>query len=243
MNINQALCTSAINAEHVLAEIRDELCEALKELDSIPELQAVAGELRTRTFEMGRVTDLTALIQRVIRGARDHNERVEREKKLLLTQVGGSLDEITAFLTSEQADRTASTAESDTLNTVLTGAVEQIRLSFTQAAKPAAIRDVVDVRLVTINAQLRTVRANQEARARASEERANRLSARVQELESETLRLQRDLAEKRRLAMIDSLTSIANRVAYDERFRPSFCGGSARGSPSASWSGISTDSN
>lgn len=222
MNINHALRTPAINAEHVLAEIRDELCEALKELDSLPELQAVAAELRTRTFEMGRVTDLTALIQRVIRGAREHHERVEREKELLLAQVGGSLDDITAFLSSEQADRTASTAESDTLNTVLTGAVEQIRLSFTHATKPAAIRDVVDVRLVAINAQLRTARANQEARARVSEERANRLGARVQELENETRRLQHDLAEKRRLALIDSLTGIANRAAYDERMQIEF---------------------
>lgn len=215
ITITRTLKGSGMDDEHLKQATYDGVSAALEGLSSTPELQQLAEELRNRTAESICPAELTTFLQRIINAARDQQTRLEREKEQLLAQMGAGLDEISAFLGGERAERTATAAESDTLNVVLTGEVEQLRLSFAKAAKPAELRTHVNVRLAAINAHLHKFRENQEARARAFEERANRLNARVQELEH-------DLKEKRRLALLDSLTGIANRTAYDERVEAEF---------------------
>ena len=48
------------------------------------------------------------------------------------------------------------------------------------------------------------------------------LRARVEELERESRMLQNSLQEEQRAAMIDSLTGIPNRAAYDDRMTHEF---------------------
>src|SRR5690606_6597326 len=57
-----------------------------------------------------------------------------------------------------------------------------------------------------------------EERTRQSRERTDSLRLRMDEMESEARRLQARLSSEKRLSLLDPLTRIANRLAWDQRF-------------------------
>src|SRR6186713_1764710 len=86
-----------------------------------------------------------------------------------------------------------------------------------RASDLGELRKQVNGRLDAIGQHFQSFRAREDERARAQIERAERMRKRISELERESRVLQETLRHEQRTALIDSLTGIPNRAAYDDR--------------------------
>jgi diguanylate cyclase len=197
----------------------------LDRLALLPELKSVVGELRGRKRDTLNIHELAELLERVTRFATDQRAQVQREKlelENLVQQMASRLDEITSHLTGELAERNAVTEDTEQLNLLVTDEVEQLRLTAAGAVDLPTLRQQLTARLDAISSHFTEFRAREDARVRTYRERVQHMRTRISVLERESRSLHESLREEQRLAMIDALTGIPNRAAYDDRIEQEF---------------------
>jgi len=84
------------------------------------------------------------------------------------------------------------------------------------------LRKQLTARLDSIDSHVHAFHAREEARTVTYRERTQRMRARIATLERESRALHHSLKEGQKLAMLDALTGIPNRAAYDERIEQEF---------------------
>ena len=197
----------------------------LDRLALLPELKPVVTELRSRRRETLNMREMAELLERVTRYATEQRAQVQREKlelESLVQQTAARLEEITSHLAGEMADRNAAQEDTQTLNALVTDEVEQIRLTAAGAADVGTLRHQLTARLDAISNHLLQFQTREDARIRTYRDRVQRMRARIAVLERESRTLQENLREEQRMAMIDALTGIPNRAAYDDRIEEEF---------------------
>lgn len=165
----------------------------------------------------GEDTVTRPLIERI---ARIERERFELED--FVQQMTARLNEIEENLAGDITERDVSQEDTTNLNLVVTGEVEQIRLDVQQASDLAMLRKELSTRLDTISAHVREFRVREATRTRSYRERTQRMRSRIATLERESRLLQENLQQEQQHALIDALTSIPNRAAYDIRIEQEF---------------------
>lgn len=95
------------------------------------------------------------------------------------------------------------------------GIEDSVSLAPDLASLQAALRQRVDV----IRAHLREFRETEDRRIAETERQVEQLNERLQSVQRESEELRRRLKDERDLALIDPLTGIANRFAYNERLQ------------------------
>ncbi len=140
----------------------------------------------------------------------------------MLVQIDSRLEAISAFFAYEEQDRSRHPRQQQKLNMLVMGEVNEISTDITQAVSLIELRGRVGNRLEAINTHLSDFRTREEERLSAQVDRTLSLRARVEELERESRALQNSLQEEQRAAMIDALTGIPNRAAYDDRMAHEF---------------------
>jgi diguanylate cyclase len=171
----------------------------------------------TAAFEQAvwRLGDLVAAERRRLETEKSENERV-------LKQVSARLGDIASFLTASQADQGEADRSGQELNERLQGEVQEIGSTVKVATNLADLQVAVKSRLEAIDTHLQAFRAREDRRSRAYRERAERMGERIQQLENETVALERSLLREQRMALLDALTGIANRLGYNERIEQEF---------------------
>jgi diguanylate cyclase len=162
-----------------------------------------------------RLGDLIGAERRRLEAEKTESERV-------LKQVSSRLGEIASFLAASQVDQGDADRSGRELNDRLRGEVQEIGSSVQIATNLVDLRLVVKSRLEAIDTHLQAFRAREERRSLAYRERAERMGERIQQLENETVALERSLLREQRMALLDALTGIANRLGYDERIEQEF---------------------
>lgn len=197
----------------------------LDRLALLPELQETVTELRSRREETLSTRDLVELLHRVARLASEQRTQVQRERlelEDLVQQTTARLDEIETHLAGELAERDQSQHDTTQLNVLVTDEVEQLRLGADRASDIADLRRELDSRLNTISTHVLDFQTREESRASVYRERTQRMRARITALERESRNLHQNLKQEQRQAMIDALTGVPNRAAYDDRIAQEF---------------------
>jgi diguanylate cyclase len=197
----------------------------LDQLALLPELRPMIAQLQKEAPESLGPADLARLLERVARFASEQRAAAQREKlelEHLLQQMTSRLDEIAAHLAGEVEEQNAAQDDTEKLNLLVSGEVEELKTNVLRALDLPAMRDQVSLRLDAINGHLHEFRGREESRIKTYRERVGRMRSRIRELEQESHNLHVSLQEEQRLAMIDALTGIANRAAYDERIEQEF---------------------
>jgi diguanylate cyclase len=192
----------------------------LDRLALLPELKPVVGELRSRKNDMLGIHELADLLERVTRFATEQRAQVQKEKlelENIVQQLATRLEEISQHLTSELADRSAGQEDCEQLNLKVTDEVKQLRITAEDASDIATLRQQLSARLDAISNHLTEFRSREETRVRTYRDRVTRMRTRIAVLERESRTLHESLREEQRMAMIDALTGIPNRAAYDDR--------------------------
>jgi diguanylate cyclase len=197
----------------------------LDQLALLPELRPMIAQLRADAPSALAGADLVRLLERVTRLASEQRAAAQREKlelEHLLQQMTSRLDEIAAHLAGEVEEQNAAQDDTEKLNLLVSGEVEELKTNVMRAVDLPAMRDQVTLRLDAINGHLHEFRGREESRIKTYRERVGRMRSRIRELERESHSLHISLQEEQRLAMIDALTGIPNRAAYDDRIEQEF---------------------
>jgi diguanylate cyclase len=197
----------------------------LDRLSLLPELKPVVNDLRSRKRDTLNIHEMAELLERVTRYATEQRARVQREKlelENLVQQTASRLEEITSHLASELDERNAVQQDTEQLNKSVTDEVMHLRLNAAGAPDLETLRSQLDARLSAISNHLTEFRTREDSRVRSYRERVQHMRARISVLERESRSLHESLREEQRLAMIDALTGIPNRAAYDDRIEQEF---------------------
>jgi len=203
----------------------DAILVALERLARMADMEPLLEELRSADTQVSDARFLARLIERLAVLAGEKKAQVLGEKRKLgklLMDMSSRLDEIMAYLTGEAAARHAIDADTQKFSVLMTGELQQLRNNVGTAADFEELRARIEQRLDQLDAHIQDFRAREEERFRIYRERLSRMRARIAELEHETRRLHEHLQEEQRLSMIDALTGIPNRAAYDERIEQEF---------------------
>jgi len=197
----------------------------LDRLTLLPELKPVVNDLRERKRDSLNIHELAELLERVTRYATEQRAQVQREKlelESLVQQTASRLEEITSHLASELDERNAVRDDTEQLNKSVTDEVAQLRLTAEGAPDLQTLRTQLTARLNAISSHLTDFRGREDTRIRSYRERVQHMRARISVLERESRSLHDSLREEQRLAMLDALTGIPNRAAYDDRIEQEF---------------------
>ena len=203
----------------------DSALSILDRLALLPELRPIIAQLRADAPESLGAADLADLLERVTRLASEQRAAAQCEKtelEHLLQQMTSRLDEIAAHLAGEVEEQNAAQDDTEKLNLLVSGEVEELKTNVMRALDLPALRNQVSLRLDAINGHLHEFRDREDSRIKTYRERVGRMRSRIRELERESHSLHVSLQEEQRLAMIDALTGIPNRAAYDGRMEQEF---------------------
>jgi diguanylate cyclase len=203
------------------ALIRAEMSRLLDELAREPEFAGDAKAIEEELFSPMMGDHLPRMVEKVgaltiQRIARLEKSRLETEN--LLAHMMGQLDSLTAYIQGQSKDESLRVSNSDTLNLQITGEMRAMGESVELAADLTAMRRHLRARLDSISQHLQSFRQREEERARQSRERNESMRLRMDEMESEARRLQAKLTDQKRKSLLDPVTRIANRLAWDHRY-------------------------
>jgi diguanylate cyclase len=200
--------------------LRAILCALLAELRRDPDLVIRVDTVDSRlasavardelSIVMSSITELVTLrIQRI--------ERSKQEVEVLLSHMVDKLDEIGRFVVDQNDNQSQSLISRETLDAALMGEMTAIGESVACAVDLDQIRTQVRGRLDSIGLHVRQFRERETTRLNEMRARNEQMRARVAQLEAEAKSLHHRLNDEQRLATIDALTNIPNRLAYEKR--------------------------
>ncbi|MES1191634.1 MAG: diguanylate cyclase [Steroidobacter sp.] len=202
------------------AQIRAALAALLVELKRDASLAKAAQTLDDQLAEPLTVERLSPMLVSLTEMVAQRIQRIERareEAEALLAQMVTQLDEISRFVADHHQNQHQARASSDSLNAQLTGEVKAISDSVEAGSDLQQIRSQVRQRLDTIGRHLQEFRQREEQRAEAMHARNEQMQKRVAELEAEAQKLQTQLHAEQQVSLLDGLTKLPNRLAYDKR--------------------------
>jgi len=213
---------AALPGEAVLGDerVRAVLSRLLSELRCEPRLaEAIAAIDRELAVSLTQ-EQLPQIIERIggLLVQRIHGlERAREELQQLLDQMVAQLDVLSRFVAGQDLDQSERKASNDTLNTQITGEMKALGDTVDAGSDLTTIRRQLRSRLDSISRHLQEFREREEDRVRQTRERTDQMRGRMEELEREARKLHASLADEKRLSLLDSLTRIPNRLAYEQR--------------------------
>ena len=206
-------------------EVQTVVIAVLERLARLPELRPALGDLCERA--KGRLTaqELAEGLERIARLVGEQRANLMRERKEiedLLQQMDARLAEIANYLAGDAAEQKSAQTSTHQLDLLLMNEVRSLSSDVQAADDLAGLRQRVRARLEVISGHLQDFRNREGARVTAQLDRTQRMRLRVTDLEREIHGLHKSLQEEQSLRMIDALTGIPNRAAYDDRIRHEF---------------------
>ena len=216
---------TGVDLEDEEAKVQTVIVAVLERLSRLPELRPALADLRERSKDSLSPDEFAEGLEKVARLVGEQRAALLREKREiedLLQQMDVRLAEIASYLASESADQKSAQTSSQQFDLLVTSEVRSLNSDVQGAQDLALLRTRVRDRLETISHHLQAFRAREGARVSAQLDRTQRMRVRVTDLEREIHGLHKSLQEEQSLRMIDALTGIPNRAAYDDRIRHEF---------------------
>jgi diguanylate cyclase len=217
--------TNAASSSSTQAIIGDErvraiLAALLAELKRDPELIKPVEALDVRlaaSLTHDQLPNVLSALSEIVGQRIQRIERAKREVEALLSQMVVRLDEIGQFVADHNHNQTQTLASSATLAIQVSDDMKAMGETVESAADLQQIRAQVRHRLDSIGQHLQEFQERETTRASAMQTRNEQMQTRVVELEAEANRLHNQLKQEQQLSLIDVLTQVPNRMAYEKR--------------------------
>ncbi|MCP5145284.1 MAG: diguanylate cyclase [Gammaproteobacteria bacterium] len=139
------------------------------------------------------------------------------ELESFITQVSQQLGEFEKFVVTNQQDLDSARSGRQLLSNRLGDEMQSIRARMDDATNLVDLKRSVVASLNNIADQITSFRDNEESRISAAEERNHQLIRQMDELRFEARRLREQNEEQREQLMLDALTKVHSRYAYEKR--------------------------
>lgn len=208
--------TRAVSSDDALRSV---LSRMVAEVRHEPDLAAAAEAINVELsvgLDMNQVPSLVERVGGLLVLRMRSLDKARRGLELLLSQLMRQLDSLNEHIcgTTEEDSRRES---SDTLNLQIRGEVTAMGVSVDSGMDLTSLRRQLRERLNSINLHLHSFHAREEERVRQARERNVVMRARMEEMETEAKSLQARLTDEKRLSLLDPLTQISNRLAWEQR--------------------------
>lgn len=182
--------------------------------DAAEALTRQADEAFTEPARLGGwLTELAGLI-------RHFRTQIEQERKGLRTFLEKTLSrlaELDGHMDAEDEDRRQAAQKTHSLDRHLDGSLTELRRSVNGSRDMADLQQQITRHLEALGKGLKLRRRLDDERERAMERRFNEMRDRVSELERESDQLRDSLRRETRRSVLDPLTRLPNRQAFQER--------------------------
>ncbi|GAB4298323.1 MAG: hypothetical protein Kow0096_16950 [Thiohalomonadaceae bacterium] len=210
-----AVTTSAttLSPQEVLLRLLERLAvptELQGEAEAIKTALGSAEDEEKLGIILGRIADLVTTIR-----TRVQSERAEVES--FLKQLTSNLQELDMSLRGAVAAHRETVADGRALDAEVQVQMQGIEDSVRWAQNLEHLKQAVQERVATIRRHMEVFRSTEDERIERAEREVEQLNARLRTLEGETEALRGRIQQERNQALIDPLTDIANRLAYNER--------------------------
>jgi diguanylate cyclase len=178
---------------------------------------ALIAELANAKNDQG----LAAILMRAADVIYEHSERLARERlqtAALLSQVTKRLEEMGSYLMESSTANRLGFDDSQSHNASVMAEMHGLTDEVGSATELVMLQSLVSQRLERVARQVSDFRAREDDRMLEFSGRAERMRARIADLERETSDLHSKLANEKQGARLDPLTGVANRKSLDERF-------------------------
>ncbi len=200
-------------------------CEAVAMLiDRLGQADPSGSELGALRSDLAAVADdgaLALILLRVSDLVSRHIAAVTRERAeavATLAQVTDRLSEMAQYLTGASAERERDHEDRQTLNIDLLAQMTRLSDEVKSHDDLSLLRVLVTDRLDAVANNVRDFREREQHRFAENAARSERMLSRLAALENESRELHRNLDLEKQRSRIDTLTRVANRVSFDERF-------------------------
>ena len=196
------------------------LLQLLERLDLPPDVDETRESLQQRLESNpseGEWPRLVADLADLIAGVRRTLQREKEELGRFLTQLTDRLADLDTCVRGVDSDRGDALDSGRQLDEAVQEQVQNIRFSVRDAVDLDQLKEQVRRRLETIGEHMEAFRHREETRSRQAEQRISELDSRLRKLEEESGELRNRIQRERQLALVDTLTGVPNRMAYEEQ--------------------------
>lgn len=144
-------------------------------------------------------------------------ERAREELQQLLDQMVAQLEVLSRYVAGHDLEQSERQASNDTLSTQISGEMHELGSAMDLGTDLASLRRHLRTRMDSIGRHLQDFKDREMERSRQARERTDQMRGRMEELEKEARKLHASLADEKRLSLLDALTRIPNRLAYEQR--------------------------
>jgi diguanylate cyclase len=197
----------------VLTRLLGELRREPKLAPGVAELDRELGVSLTHEQLPVVIERLGGLVVQRINGL----ERAREELQQLLDQMVAQLELLSRYIAGHDLEQNERRASNDTLSNQINGEMHELGSAVDLGADLASLRRHLRTRMDSIGRHLQDFRDREQERSRAARERTDQMRGRMEELEKEAHKLHASLADEKRLSLLDALTRIPNRLAYEQR--------------------------
>ena len=166
-------------------------------------------------------TALAAIVTRAADLIQEHTEHLARERQqaaTILSDVTKRLEEMAGYVIESNHDSRSRFDDTQTHSDTVMLQVRELTTEVGNATDLGLLQSAVRARLERVAKYVGEFRAREEQRVQEFTGRAERMRARIENLERESSELHSRLASEKQGARRDPLTGVANRKSFDERF-------------------------
>jgi len=193
----------------------------LQTLRAVGTDEAVTLELVTKLAKAKTDAELAAILEKTAELVGNHGEALAGERlqaASVLANVTQRLEEVAGYLSESGNDARSRFSDSASLNDNVMSQVKDLTAEVNAATNLTALQAQVATRLEAVTKQVLDFRSREEQRLLEHTGRADRMRARIADLERETQELHSKLDREKHGARMDQLTRLGNRKSFDERF-------------------------
>jgi len=185
------------------------------------EVESIKGLLANPLAEaevdpaLRRIAELVGAVRRTIMDEK-------RELEGFLRMLTENLQELDQNLHATVMEQLASFSEGRKLGDTMSAQMQDLEDSVQAASELDVLKVTIQQRVQTIRGHMEAFRQAEERRRQQAEQSVAALTARLEEVEREAGALRERIRAERSQALLDPLTGIFNRLAYDERLDQEF---------------------
>jgi diguanylate cyclase len=192
----------------------------LQSLRSLHANDAVALDLMAKLTRIKTDAELAAVLDSTADLVHTHGATLAldcEQAAAVLTAVTTRLEEVSGFLAESGMDARSRFEDTVSVNDSVISQVQELTAAVNNATELGVLQTLVNARLETVTKQVQAFRSREENRQLEHTGRAERMVARIADLERETQELNSKLDREKHGARLDPLTRLGNRKSFDER--------------------------
>ncbi len=193
--------------------------------------QVKAGLTPAINESVGCITRALGTVADLITEMRARVQREKEELEKFLKQLTGNLQQLDHNLRSSAAQQREAWQEGQALEQAVQEQMQGLESSVQSAHDIDTLKQAVRQHVEQLQRQVESFRRSEEERIMRAEAESKRLVERIKEMEREAGELRNRVQRERNAAIVDPLTGLFNRLAYNERIADEFARWKRYGDP------------